>query len=88
MVHMYAEHRMSGQVVDTANFVAHMQSSGLPRRLEALKEAVVEEMKQAEHASKDYLRELLHLIEQTQERLAERFDALRERGARPATDEL
>ena len=64
------------------------QSSGLSRRLEALKEAVLEEMESAQHASKEYLRELLQLIEQTQEKLAEHFAALKERGAKPAADEL
>ena len=66
-----------------------MQSSGQPRRLEALKEAVVEEINEAGHASKEYLRELLHLIEQTQEKLAERFEALKgRRSTKPDTDEL
>ena len=45
-------------------------------------------MESAQHASKEYLRELLQLIEQTQEKLAEHFAALKERGAKPAADEL
>lgn len=65
-----------------------VQTSGLPRRLEALKEAVIQEMNEAEHASKEYLRELLHLIQQTQEKLAEHFEALKGRSAKANTDEL
>lgn len=55
------------------HWVVCTQGTELPRRLEALREAVREEMAGAEEVSREYLRELVALIEQTQAQLRTRL---------------
>ena len=63
-----------------------LQGTGLLRRLQALKQALREEMASAESVSREYLKELLALVEQTQAQLHARLgDAAAAAAAAKAT---
>ena len=66
------------RVRSTLYFSCALQGAELPRKLQALKGALREEIASAENVSREYLRELLALVEQTQAQLHARLGELQQ----------